>query len=110
MNLIGEYTDFNLGFVLPVAIDREVWIAREPRDCPVVELSSVELNETRSFAFEGLTPTASRTGSWIDYVAGGAPATSDSCTLFQSTPTVLSTTAHPCTVALPLGSRGKTMR
>ncbi len=72
VNLIGEYTDFNLGFVLPVAIDREVWIACEPWDRPVVELSSVELNETRSFAFEGLTPTASRTGSWIDYVAGTA--------------------------------------
>jgi len=31
VNLIGEYTDFNLGFVLPAAIDREIWMAYEPR-------------------------------------------------------------------------------
>ena len=72
VNLIGEYTDFNLGFVLPVAIDREVWIAYEPWDRPEVELTSVELGETRSFAFDGLAPRAGRTGSWIDYVAGTA--------------------------------------
>ena len=72
VNLIGEYTDFNLGFVLPVAIDREVWIAYEPWDRPEVELTSVELNETRSFAFDGLAPRTTRTGSWIDYVAGTA--------------------------------------
>jgi len=77
VNLIGEYTDFNLGFVLPVAIDREVWIACEPWDRPVVELKSIELNETRSFAFEGLAPRTSRTGSWIDYVAGTAWAMSE---------------------------------
>ncbi|MGD0123027.1 MAG: galactokinase [Candidatus Limnocylindrales bacterium] len=72
VNLIGEYTDFNLGFVLPVAIDREVWIAYEPWDRPEVELTSVELGETRSFAFDGLAPRTTRTGSWIDYVAGTA--------------------------------------
>ena len=72
VNLIGEYTDFNLGFVLPVAIDREIWIAFEPWDRPEVELTSVEFNETCSFAFEGLAPRTSRAGSWIDYVAGTA--------------------------------------
>jgi len=72
VNLIGEYTDFNLGFVLPVAIDREVWIAYVPWDRPEVELTSVELDETRSFAFDGLAPRTTRTGSWIDYVAGTA--------------------------------------
>jgi galactokinase len=72
VNLIGEYTDFNLGFVLPVAIDREIWIAFEPWDRPEVELTSVELNETKAFAFDGLAPRTSRAGSWIDYVAGTA--------------------------------------
>jgi hypothetical protein len=40
----------------------------------------------------------------------GAPATSDNCTLSQSAPTVLSTTAQPCIVAFPLASRGNTIR
>jgi galactokinase len=72
VNLIGEYTDFNLGFVLPAAIDLEIWIAFEPWDRPEVELTSIELNETRSFAFAGLAPRTERHGSWIDYVAGTA--------------------------------------
>ena len=40
----------------------------------------------------------------------GAPATSASCTLSQSAPTVLSTTAQPCSTALPFPSRGNTSR
>ena len=72
VNLIGEYTDFNLGFVLPAAIDREVWIAFETTELPKVELTSVELNETRSFAFDGLSPKAGRATTWIDYIAATA--------------------------------------
>ncbi len=31
INLIGEHTDYNEGFVLPAAIDRAVWFAATPR-------------------------------------------------------------------------------
>ncbi len=72
MNLIGEYTDFNLGFVLPAAIGLEVWIAFVPWERPEVELSSVEMDETRSFSLDGLTPPESPERSWIDYVAATA--------------------------------------
>jgi galactokinase len=72
VNLIGEHTDYNLGFVLPVAIDREIWMAFEPWDRPAVELTSVELNETRTFTFDGLAPKARSETTWIDYVAGTA--------------------------------------
>ncbi len=77
VNLIGEYTDFNMGFALPVAIDREVWLAFEPWERPEVELTSAELNETRSFAFRGLAPETRGAATWIDYVAGTAWAMSE---------------------------------
>ena len=38
VNLIGEHTDYNEGFVLPAAIDLEIWLAIEPWDRPGVEL------------------------------------------------------------------------
>jgi galactokinase len=71
VNLIGEHTDYNEGFVLPAAIDREVWIAFETRDEPLVELTSVEMNDTRSFATAGLS-AANKANAWIDYVAATA--------------------------------------
>ena len=30
VNLIGEHTDYNQGFVLPAAIDRNIWLAMAP--------------------------------------------------------------------------------
>ena len=77
VNLIGEHTDYNEGLVLPAAIDREIWIAFEPWDRPQVELTSVGFDETRSFAFEGLSPETRGAKSWIDYVAATAWAMRD---------------------------------
>ena len=72
VNLIGEHTDYNEGFVLPAAIDLEVWVAVEPWDRPRVELTSLDLGETCSFEFEELGLAARDAASWIDYVAGTA--------------------------------------
>jgi len=72
VNLIGEHTDYNEGLVLPVAIDREIWIALQPWDEAMVELTSLDLSRTASFPLTGLTPNPARTRSWIDYVAGTA--------------------------------------
>ena len=72
VNLIGEHTDYNQGFVLPAAIDLEVWVAVEPWDRPSVELTSLDLGETRSFEFDELGLAARDAHSWIDYVAGTA--------------------------------------
>ncbi|HEX6256937.1 MAG TPA: galactokinase [Euzebyales bacterium] len=40
VNIIGEHTDYNDGFVLPAAIDRGVWIAASATHEPVVDLVS----------------------------------------------------------------------
>ena len=45
VNLIGEHTDYNMGFVLPAAIDLELRIAYLPSDDERVEL--VRLDERR---------------------------------------------------------------
>jgi galactokinase len=40
VNLIGEHTDYNDGFVLPLAIDRAAWIALRPRSDSRVSIYS----------------------------------------------------------------------
>jgi galactokinase len=72
VNLIGEYTDINEGWVLPAAIDLEAWIAFRTWDRPEVELTSLELNETLRFGFDALAPEHSEARPWIDYVAATA--------------------------------------
>jgi galactokinase len=72
VNLIGEHTDYNEGLVLPVAIDREIWIAFTPWDRGEVELTSTDLGETRSFSFDGLALEDRSPRSWVDYVAATA--------------------------------------
>jgi len=69
VNLIGEYTDFNLGFVLPAAIDLEIRIAYLPTDDRQVSLTRLDDGESGSFDLD--TPR-DRTGSFLDYVAGTA--------------------------------------
>lgn len=69
VNLIGEHTDYNLGFVLPSAISLETWIAAVPSKNRRVQLTSLETGETRAFDIDHPGP---RRGNWVDYVAGVA--------------------------------------
>ena len=69
VNLIGEHTDYNLGFVLPVAISLGISIAFVPTDDRRVELTLAETGERGGFDLDAIGP---RTESWIDYVAGTA--------------------------------------
>ena len=67
MNLIGEHTDYNQGFVLPMALPQATWIALRPRHDRTVRLIS-ETEGEESFDLDHLR----RQGSWFDYVAGVA--------------------------------------
>jgi galactokinase len=69
VNLIGEHTDYNDGFVLPIAIDRSIEISFVPTDDRVVTLELAATGDTAEFALDAI---GARTGSWIDYVAGTA--------------------------------------
>src|SRR3972149_624656 len=69
VNLIGEHTDYNDGFVLPMAIDRAVWIALEPRDDRKVVVHSIDYKESGEFSLDSLSKSKS---SWIEYLKGTA--------------------------------------
>jgi galactokinase len=69
VNLIGEYTDFNLGYVLPAAIDREIRIAFVPTDDRRVVLPRADGAERGEFDLDHLP---ARDGTWLDYAVGVA--------------------------------------
>ena len=69
VNLIGEHTDYNDGYVLPIAIDRAVTIALVPTDDRRVAITLAESAETAGFDLDGI---GARRGHWIDYIAGTA--------------------------------------
>lgn len=69
LNLIGDHTDYNDGFVLPMAIDRAVWIALRPRSGDSVTLHSLDFNESFILEFEKPGKEAI---TWKEYVKGVA--------------------------------------
>jgi galactokinase len=69
VNLIGEHTDYNEGYVLPIAIDRAITMALIPTDDRRVTVTLDAGGETAGFDLDDI---GSRRGHWIDYVAGVA--------------------------------------
>ncbi len=70
VNLIGEHTDYNDGFVLPMAIDRDVTIIGASRDDRVVRLRSVNFGDETSFALDRIEKA--HDGAWSNYARGVA--------------------------------------
>jgi galactokinase len=72
VNLIGEHTDYNDGFVLPMAIERRTFVAAAARpDRRIVAFSKT----LGSFAEADLdAPGPPRRGAWVDFVEGTAQA------------------------------------
>ncbi len=55
INLIGEHTDYNGGFVLPASADKAVYFAIEKRDDDLVKLHAVDLDDTYEFRLDDLS-------------------------------------------------------
>ena len=70
VNLIGEHTDYNDGFVLPMAIDHSTFVAAAERADRLIRVYSLTLAE--QFEFDPDLPPMPRRGIWPDYVEGVA--------------------------------------
>jgi galactokinase len=68
VNLIGEHTDYNGGFVLPVAIDRSVVVAAAPRDDHKVRVFSARFEARDDWRVD--SPRRTGRAEWRDYVRG----------------------------------------
>ncbi|MGQ9571875.1 MAG: galactokinase [Dehalococcoidia bacterium] len=70
VNLIGEHTDYNEGFVLPVAIDRTVIVAVAPRPDRQVRVYSLDFDQEDAFVLDGIDHLEGDV--WSNYVRGVA--------------------------------------
>lgn len=70
INIIGEHTDYNDGFVLPAAIDKAAYIAISLRDDDEIHLAAADLNETFSISVNDLKPVGDT--SWPNFILGAA--------------------------------------
>jgi galactokinase len=68
INLIGEHTDYNGGYVLPAAIDKAVYFAVSPREDNTCRFIAHDLNESFTVNLKELTKT--NTCSWANYLMG----------------------------------------
>ncbi len=67
INLIGEHTDYNNGYVLPAAIDKAVYVAIEKNAGNKISLHSVDFNESVEVELADIKPVP---GHWSTYILG----------------------------------------
>ena len=70
VNLIGEHTDYNDGFVMPAAIDLSVFVRVWPREDRKLLISAENFDEEFEFNLDEVNPAPR--GRWSDYAVGVA--------------------------------------
>lgn len=68
INIIGEHTDYNEGYVLPAAIDLAAYIYIQKSGSAQVKLISVDLDDTYSFQINDILKPVSQ--GWVNYFLG----------------------------------------
>jgi galactokinase len=67
VNIIGEHTDYNEGFVLPAAIDKAIYIAIGKRDDEVISLYAQDYQQSHEIKLSNIVPTNKH---WPNYILG----------------------------------------
>ncbi len=67
LNLIGEHTDYNMGFVLPAAIEKAVYFTIAPRTDSVCKLIASDMNDEFEFTLDNLKKSDK---GWPNYLMG----------------------------------------
>ena len=73
INLIGEHTDYQEGFVFPAAISQGIWVAIAKNNIDVCRAYSLDFDQEFSFELGSMSP---KKGHWATYLMGV-------CTLLQ---------------------------
>ncbi len=68
VNLIGEHTDYNDGFVFPAAIDRDVLIAASPRPDRQIRAFALNFNQSSTFTLDNVQPATESRERWSNYL------------------------------------------
>lgn len=94
VNLIGEHTDYNDGFVFPAAIDRDVLIAAARRSDDQLRAYTLNFNQSSQFTLESVQPATESRERWSNYVRAmawvfheeGLPTVGMNCVLHGDVP------------------------
>ena len=66
VNIIGEHTDYNEGFVLPAAIDKAIYVAVSKRSDERIHLYSIDYHQSFEVELQDIQPTK----NWATYILG----------------------------------------
>ncbi|WP_092793408.1 galactokinase [Algoriphagus hitonicola] len=67
INLIGEHTDYQEGFVFPAAVQFGIWVGVQKNQLPYCRLYSMDFEEEFTFDWQSFSP---KKGHWSTYVMG----------------------------------------